>query len=288
MDEERPSQTAEGAAILRALHQTLDEEPKILNDPIAVRLVDPSSDVYKAYVQSLEKMPAALRLRRRGYAVMRIRYTEDCLAESLAQGVRQYVIMGAGLDTFAYRQPSWATALRIFEVDHPATQRWKRTKLSAAGIQIPENVIFAAVNFEEISLEAGLAACGFDLGVPTFLSWLGVTMYLTEEAIDRALKFILAMPRSSEIVLDFVVPDELIASEDAPAVAKVVARVAQQGEPFVTRFAPEGLTAKLSAAGFSTVVHLSPQAAFDRYFVGRQDGLGAPTALPFQLMRAIV
>src|SRR5271163_1910279 len=141
MEEGRPSRTAEGAAILRALHQTLDAEPKILNDPIAVRLVDPSSDVYKAFVQGLEEMPAALRLRRRGYAVMRSRYTEDCLAESLAHGVRQYVIMGAGLDTFGCRQPSWATSLRIFEVDHPATQRWKRAKLSDAGIQIPKNVI---------------------------------------------------------------------------------------------------------------------------------------------------
>ncbi len=109
MEEDRPSRSAEGAAILRALHQTLDAEPKILNDPIAVRLVDPSSDVYKPYVQSLEEMPAVLRLQRRGYAVMRSRYAEDCLAESLARGVRQYAIMGAGLDTFGYGQPSWAT-----------------------------------------------------------------------------------------------------------------------------------------------------------------------------------
>lgn len=285
MDEERPSRTAEGAAILRALHQRLDAEPKILNDPIAVRLVDTSSDFYRAYVKSLEEMPT-LGLRRRAGAVMRSRYTEDCLAESLARGVRQYVIMGAGLDTFGYRQPSWATALRIFEVDHPATQRWKRAKLSAAGIQIPENVIFAPVNFEEVALEVGLAASGLDLGVPTFFSWLGVTMYLTEEAIDRTLKFVLAMPRSSEIVLDFMVPNELFAPEEAPAAAKVFAYAAQQGEPIVTRFAPEELTAKLKAAGFSKVVHLSPQAAFDRYFVGRRDGLVAPTAV--QLMRAIV
>jgi methyltransferase (TIGR00027 family) len=288
MKEERPSRTAEGAAILRALHQTLDAEPKILNDPIAVRLVDPSSDFYKAYVQGLEEMPAALRLRRRGHAVMRSRYTEDCLADSLAHGVRQYVIMGAGLDTFGYRQPSWATSLRIFEVDHPATQRWKRARLSATGIQIPKNVIFAPVNFEEVSLEEGLAASGLDLGVPTFFSWLGVASYLTEAAIDRTLKFVLAMPRSSEIVLDFIVPNELIAPEEAPVAATVLGRFAQQGEPIVTRFAPEELTAKLKAAGFSNVAHLSPQAAFDRYFVGRQDGLGAPTAILLQLMRAIV
>ena len=231
MDEERPTHTAEGVAIQRALHQTLDAEPKILNDPIAVRLVDPSSDFYKTFVRGLEKMPPALRLRRRGYAVMRSRYTEDCLAESLAHGISQYVIMGAGLDTFGYRQPSWAASLRIFEVDHPATQRRKLATLSAAGIQIPKNVIFTPVNFEEVSLEEGLVAGGFDPGVSTFFSWLGVAAYLTQEAIDRTLTFVLATPRSSEIVLDFMVPNELLAPEDAQVVATIVARIAQQGEP---------------------------------------------------------
>jgi methyltransferase (TIGR00027 family) len=153
MEEARASRSAEGAAIQRALHQTLDTDPKILDDPIAVRLVDPSSDFYQPFTQSLKEMPADLRLQRRGYAVMRSRYAEDCLAESLAHGVGQYVIMGAGLDTFGYRQPSWTTSIRILEVDHPATQRWKRAKLSAAGIQIPRNVTLVPINFEEISLE---------------------------------------------------------------------------------------------------------------------------------------
>lgn len=290
MDEERASRTAEGAAILRALHQTLDGEPKILDDPIAVRLVDRSSEFYRGYVQGLERMPPALRLQRRGHAVLRSRHAEDCLAESVARGVRQYVIMGAGLDTFGYRQPSWATALRIFEVDHPATQRWKGARLSAAGIQIPPNVIFAPVNFEEVSLEEGLVASGLDRSVATFFSWLGVMPYLTEEAIERTLKFVLAMPRSSQIVLDFIVPEELIAKEEAPTAAKVFAYAAQQGEPIVTRFAPEELAAKLKAAGFSKVVHLSPQTAFERYYAGRPDGLGGPTTLTtvIQLMLAIV
>jgi methyltransferase (TIGR00027 family) len=288
VEEEHWSRTAEGGAILRALHQTLDAEPKILNDPIAERLVDPSSDFYKVYLQGLEKMPAALRLRRRGNAVMRSRYAEDCLYEALGRGVRQYVIMGAGLDTFGYRQPFWATSLRIFEVDHPATQQWKRSKLAAAGIQIPKNVVLAPINFEEVSLKQGLAASGFDLSLPTIFSWLGVTMYLSEEAIDRTLKFVVTMPPSSEIVLDFWVPNELIAPEQAPAVATGLTQVAQQGEPFVTRFAPEEVAEKLKATGFSSVIHLSPQAAYDRYFVRRLDGLGAPTAIPLQLMRVIV
>lgn len=149
-------------------------------------------------------------LRRRGYAVMRSRYTEDCLAESLARGVRQYVIMGAGLDTFVLPAAflgDRAAHLRSRSSSNPALEAG--AKLSAARIQIPKNVIFAPVNFEEVSLEQGLAASGFDLDIPTFFSWLGVTGYLTEEAMDRTLKFVLPMPRSSEIVLDFFVPDEL-------------------------------------------------------------------------------
>jgi methyltransferase (TIGR00027 family) len=158
------------------------------------------------------------------------------------------------------------------------------------GIQIPENVIFAPVNFEEVSLEEGLVASGLDRSVPTFFSWLGVAPYLTEEAIDRTLKFVLAMPRSSQIVLDFIVPDELIAPEGAPRAAKVFAYAAQQGEPIVTRFAPKELVAKLDALGFSKVVHLSPQTAFDRYYAGRRDGIGAQTTLTtlIQLMLAFV
>jgi methyltransferase (TIGR00027 family) len=115
---------------------------------------------------------------------MRSRYAEDCLAESLAHGVRQYVIMGAGLDTFGYRQPSWATSLRIFEVDHPATQRWKRAKLSAAGIQIPKNVILALVNFEEVSFEEGLLASGLDLGSELLLVARGCAV--SDRRCDRS------------------------------------------------------------------------------------------------------
>src|SRR5262249_39561033 len=126
MDEERPSLTAEGAAEMRALHQTIDGEPKILDDPISVRLVDPPSDSYWSRVERLERMPEPSRLRFKATFVMRSRYAEDCLAEAFSNGVRQYVLLGAGLDTFAYRQPPWANSLRIFEVDHPATQRWKR------------------------------------------------------------------------------------------------------------------------------------------------------------------
>src|SRR5262252_5671523 len=140
MDEERPSFTAEGAAVMRAIHQTLDSEPKILDDPICVRLVDSQSDIYKSRLELLALLPAPSRLQLKATFVMRSRFAEDCLAQSIGNGVRQYVLLGAGLDTFAYRQPPWASSLRIFEVDYPATQRWKRRRLSESGISVPSNL----------------------------------------------------------------------------------------------------------------------------------------------------
>jgi methyltransferase (TIGR00027 family) len=123
MDEEHRSLTAEGPAIMRALHQTPEHDPKVLNDPISPRLVDPQSDIYRARIELLERLPELTRSRFASTFVLRSRYAEDCLAEASGRGVRQYVLLGAGLDTFAYRQPDWAMSLRIFEVDHPATQR---------------------------------------------------------------------------------------------------------------------------------------------------------------------
>src|ERR1700678_122371 len=134
MDEEHPSVTAEGAAVMRALHQVPRHDPRILDDPISPRLVDPLSDFYKSRLDLLERLPDLTRLRLEATFVMRSRYAEDCLAEAFDEGVRQYVLLGAGLDTFAYRQPSWSKSLRIFEVDHPATQHWKRLRLTRASV----------------------------------------------------------------------------------------------------------------------------------------------------------
>src|SRR5215472_13102309 len=124
MDEERPSVTAEGAAVMWTIHQTLDGEPKILDDPISPRLIDTQSDFYKSRIELLERLPELTRMQLKATFVMRSRYAEDCLAEVFQKGVRQYVLLGAGLDTFAYRQPPWARSLQIFEIDRPATQGW--------------------------------------------------------------------------------------------------------------------------------------------------------------------
>jgi methyltransferase (TIGR00027 family) len=286
MDDERPSQTAEGALTMRALHQMLDDDPKILDDPIALQLIDPEGDVYKSRLEMLGRLPLSLRLGFRSGFVMRNRYAEDCLAESFRNGVRQYVFLGAGFDTFAYRQPSWADSLQVFEVDHPATQRWKLKRLAARGLSVPVNVSIVPIDFEKISLADGLSAAGLNLTAPTFFSALGVTQYLNEEALDLTLKFILSMPRTSEIVFSFVLPDHALPADEANLAAAFVARFAALGEPWLTRFDPAQLAAKLTAIGFSRVLHLSPNDANQLYFRDRRDGLSAGTME--QMMRAIV
>jgi methyltransferase (TIGR00027 family) len=284
MDEERPSVTAEGAAVMRALHQRLDDEPKILDDPISPRLVDEQSDFYRSRLELLERLPAPTRLRLKATFVMRSRYAEDCLAQSVGDGVRQYVVLGAGLDTFAYRQPPWASALRIFEVDHPATQRWMRRLLAEASISVPDNVSFVPADFEKISLATALSRSGLDLGAATIFSLLGVSQYLTEAAFDQTLKFVHSAPTRSAIVFSFVASDAVLPADDVALVKAFVAQSAAMGEPWLLRFIPEELAAKLTAMGFSKVFHLQPEIANERYFQSRHDGLNAP--LLEQMMRA--
>ncbi len=177
MEVGKPSATAVGAAIERALHQSLDQEPRIFYDQVAEPLVGPELERYRAIARLF---PFARRIR--ANMVMRSRYAEDCLAESIARGTRQYIVLGAGLDTFAYRQPTWAGPLRIFEADYPATQNWKRNRLSAARIIVPTNLTFVPVDFERGLLHEALANAGLDFTLPTFVSWLGVTQYLSERS----------------------------------------------------------------------------------------------------------
>jgi methyltransferase (TIGR00027 family) len=284
MEEERPSSTAEGAAIMRALHQDSDDEPKILVDPIASRLIEP--DRYKAMKTVLEQMPPALLARVRAMFALRSRYTEDCLAESFNIGVRQYVILGAGLDTLAYRQPPLFEGLEVFEVDYPSTQQWKRGRLKAAGISVPGNVRLVAVDFEKVSLRDGLSGAQFDFTTPAVFSLLGVSQYLIEDVLDVTLKLVLSMPVSSEIIFSFVLPEEDLPADEVPIAAMSAASAAAGGEPWLTRFHPGRLEAKLTAMGFSKVVHLSPEGANQRYFRSRRDGLR--TFVTEQMMRAIV
>ena len=233
MDKNRHSATAEGCAVLRAIHQRTAAIP-VLNDPISPRLVDPDGAAYKTWSEFLAGLPTVNRLRLTHY-LLRSRYAEDCLAEAAARGVRQFVILGAGLDTFAYRQPAWSRDLRIFEVDHPATQEWKRERLSDARITILDNTILVPVDFEKITLKAALRNAGFDQSAPAFFSMLGVSQYLTHEALNETLTMVREMGSSSEIVFSFVPPDDTLPEDEVVLTKQFADRFAAIGEPWLTR-----------------------------------------------------
>ena len=284
MEEGRHGATAEGCAVLRALHQITAAEPRILDDPISPRLVDPDGASYKRLSEFLERLPTANRLRLTHY-LLRSRYAEDCLAEAFTRGLRRYVILGAGLDTFAYRQPDWASDLRIFEIDHPATQQWKRRRLADANIPIPENATFVPVDFEKTTVKAALPEAGLDPNAPAFFSMLGVSQFLTEQALDETLDMVRATGQSSEIVFSFVPPDDVLPADEAALTMQFAQRFAEIGEPWLTRPLPDQLRQKILKMGFNTALHLSPEDADHLYFRSRQDGLRA--CCMEQMMRAV-
>jgi methyltransferase (TIGR00027 family) len=265
-----PSRTAVGVATLRAVHQLLDGEPKVLEDPVVLRLLDDGlAEQVRAEPDRFQTpFMAALRT----HVVVRSRFAEDRARDAVARGVRQYISLGAGLDTFAYRQPDWAAPLRIVEVDEPASQADKRDRLARAGILVADNVTFAPIDFETTSLVDGLAAHGIDTGIPTFVSWLGVMMYLTREAIDAVFRVVRRLPGGSELVFTFSPPPEETPIHRAGAAA-VAGYVAGLGEPFVTHVTPEALAVWLRGHGFTDIAFLTPDAIRTRYLEGRTDGL---------------
>jgi methyltransferase (TIGR00027 family) len=258
-------------AIQRAAHQVLDDEPRILDDPIAIGLAEGCSreEILAAAQDYRTPMIALLR----SAFVLRSRFAEDCLLSAVTGGIRQYVILGAGLDTFAYRQPDWARNLAIFEVDHPSSQEFKRERLSARGIEIPASLRFCPCDFEHQFLEEALGATSFDCRTPAFFSWLGVTQYLTRDAIETTLRFVASLPHSSEITFQFVVPQDHLSGIDAEVSLFAADRAAMRGEPWITRLDPEECKVWLVNLGFSKVFHLKPEEAQRRYFDGRRDGM---------------
>jgi methyltransferase (TIGR00027 family) len=266
VQDERRSTTAERAAALRALHQLVDA-PLVLEDPVVLRLL-PSTTV-----NWLRANPTALddpsRRALRAFIAVRSRFADDTLREAVARGVDQYVLLGAGLDTFAYRTPFPAGRLRVFEVDHPATQAWKRERLQAAGIAQPADVEFVAANFESQSLAEIMAASRFDPTRPACVAWLGVTVYLTVEAIRRTLAWAASLAPGSTIVFEYSVPT----GEPSPARTEMAERAAAVGEPWITQIAPADMAAMLADVGFRHVDELVPDAVYERYFRDRSDGL---------------
>ena len=251
---------------MRAAHQILDAPPRILEDPLAVKLLGPAAE--QRIMDTADSYQTPARRGLRAHVVLRSRVAEDRLEAAVQRGVSQFIILGAGFDTFAFRQPIWAQSLKILEVDQAETQASKRVHLAAAGIPIPENVNFAAIDFERERLGDGLLRYQVSFTEPTFFTWLGVTMYLKEDAIDAVLGYVAAFPCSSEIVLTFASPGESPSPFDQ--------RAATLGEPWVSYIEPGVFEVKLRGLGFSTVEFLSREEAEERYFRQRPPDLPVP------------
>jgi methyltransferase (TIGR00027 family) len=248
MIEGRRSATAERVAMRRAAHQLYDQ-PLIFEDPLALRILSEEAAARVRHPTEEEQTPFAQGFR--AYMATRSRFAEEELALSVKQGVRQYIVLGAGLDTFAYRNPF--PELRVFEVDHPATQAWKRERLHHAGIAIPDSMRFAPVDFERDTLEHGLEVAGFQRKQPTFFSWLGVVPYLTRTAAFATLTFIAGLPRGSGVVFDYSIPREMMTENERRAFDALAERVARAGEPFRLFFDPQQLVADLRGLGYTEV-----------------------------------
>ncbi|MBL8384988.1 MAG: class I SAM-dependent methyltransferase [Burkholderiales bacterium] len=262
-----PSRTALAAAMHRAAHQVYDH-PLVFDDPLALPILDPAASAALRADRLDMRAPNPMR----AYIVWRARAAEDALAAAVRRGVRQYLVLGAGLDTFAYRS-RFGEALRVFEVDHPATQAWKRERLAAASIALPRGLTFAPVDFERETLAAGLARAGFRAEAPAFVSLLGVVMYLTPAAARATFRAVAALSRGSELILDHGVPDAMLGEDERVARARLARRVAAIGEPWINWYAPDDLAAQLRADGFVRTESLDPVAGQARYFGGRADNL---------------
>jgi methyltransferase (TIGR00027 family) len=266
MHDDRPSKTAFRVALRRAAHQVLDV-PQVFTDPLALAIIGAESEELRSDPKNRSRMSRVLR----AFLVVRSRYAEDELARAVESGTRQYVVLGAGLDTFAYRNPH--AGLRVFEVDHPATQGWKRRWLEAAGISIPESLTFAPVDFESQTLAEGLARAGFQIDQQAFFSWLGVVPYLTRSATMETLRFVGSLPAGSGIVFDYALPPESLNLVQRLAFNTLAKRVAAAGEPFQTFFEPSALRSELRRLGFGSFEDLGGEEINARYFAGRADGL---------------
>jgi len=250
-----PSRTAIAAAVGRAIHLR-DARPKIFEDTMALDL---AGDEGAAQLrQLLDEVPEQALA---GYGLafaLRARFVEDAVAAAVADGLRQYVILGAGLDSFAYRRPDLMEHLRVFEIDNLATQAWKRRRLAALGFHVPHSVVFAPADFETHSLGEVLSAAGFDMRAPAMFSWIAVTQYLTREAVVSTLGAIALGPGGTRIVFSYLIPRRLITDDlEARGFDWTASRTAATGEPFLSFFEPEEIEAVLHDLGFAKVVHFS-------------------------------
>ena len=242
MEHGGPSRTAWGAAVHRGAHQVL-EDGRIFRDPLALRILGDDADGVVADARATPR-----RTPMRIFIAVRHRVAEDALARHVAGGTRQVVVLGAGLDTFAYRNPFADSGVRVFEVDHPATQQWKRDTLVRSGIPVPDSVTYVPVDFETDDLATRMTASGVELAAPAFFVWLGVVPYLTREAVDASLRVVAAVPGAG-VAFDYANPVDQLSDRRREAHAARAERMRQLGEPWITYFDTEELTDELAGLG---------------------------------------
>jgi len=267
-----PDSTAVRVALWRAMHLRADAAPHVIEDEVGLRLAAPDAD----WGQRGDMHPQGTS-RFRASIVARARFIEDLVVEEAGRGLGQYVILGAGLDTFAQRRGGIASRLAIFEVDRPGPQAWKRRRLEELGYGVPDFLRLVPVDFEASGAWwPGLVAAGFDPGKPAVVASLGVSMYLSKEAILATLRQVAALAPGSTLVMTFILPLSMADPEDRPGLEMGEKGARASGTPFISFFRPEEMLALAREAGFKKVRQVSAADLAERYFAGRTDGLRPP------------
>jgi methyltransferase (TIGR00027 family) len=263
-----PDSTAVRTALWRALHTEVDAPPHILDDRIGLQLAAPDADWRQRPDMNEYATPGV-----RASIVARARYIEDLVVEQASQGVTQYVLLGAGLDTFAQRRSEIASQITVFEVDQPGPQAWKRQRLVELGFGVPEWLRLVPVDFETTSWWEGLLANGFDADKSAVVASLGVSMYLTREATAATLRQSAMLAGGSTLAMTFMQPLELVDPEEQAMHQATDAAARASGTPFISYYAPDEILAMARDAGFKTARHVSAADYTQRYFADRTDGL---------------
>ena len=261
-----PDNTAVRTALWRALHVQVDAEPHILEDEIGLKLVSPPDDW-----QQRPDMNVDFTKRLRASIVARARFIEDFVIEQIKQGISQYVILGAGLDTFAQRRPDISSKIQIFEIDQPDTLAWKQQRLIELGFGVPKNLHFVPVNFETSSWWDQLLKVGFDTKKPSVLVCVGVSVYLTKEAITSILKQIVLLESGSKLAMAFYLPIELLDEEDKPLQEIAEKGTREAGTPMVSFFTPDEILTLANKIGFKDSKTISTTDIEKYYFKNRTD-----------------
>lgn len=264
-----PDSTAVRVALWRAMHLDVDAPPPVLEDRVGLQLAAPEDDW-----RQRPDMDAQGTSGYRAHVVARARFIEDLVAERAAQDVRQYVLLGAGLDTFAQRRPEIASRLQVFEVDQPGPQEWKRQRLVDLGFGVPKWLELVPVDFEAgQSLWERLAAGGFDADQPAVVASTGVSMYISRDANRSTLREIARLAPGSTVAMTFMLPLELLDPAERPRHEAIHRAARASGTPFISFFSPPEMLALAREAGFREVRHVSTADMIERYFSGRADGL---------------